>query len=137
LREGSEEMAMVSKKTKARARARILSLGARRPKLRRAVLRAAGPAGKMILRRRVRRQLGPLGDVARTLGDVAFVLVVHGPELAREIGLVQPPKRRRAVPVLTMVVAVGATVVYLLRRSQQTVRSPSTPPTVVAGTTAG
>jgi hypothetical protein len=115
-------MAMVSKKTKARARNRGLSVGARRPTLRRAVLRAAGPAGKMIVRRRVRRQLGALGDVARTLGDVVFVLVVHGPELAREIGLIQPPKRRRAVPVLTMVVAVGAVVVYILRRSPRVAR---------------
>ena len=113
---------MVSKKTKARARAWVLSLGARHPRLVRAVLRAAGPAGKMILRRRVRRQLGPLADVARTLADVVFVLVVHGPELAREIGLIEPPKRRRALPVLTMVVAVGAAVVYLLRRSPQAAR---------------
>jgi hypothetical protein len=113
---------MVSKKAKARARARGLSLAARHPRLRRAVLRAARPAGGMIVRRRVRKQLGPLGDVAQTLVDVAFVLVVYGPELAREIGLIQPPKRRRAVPVLTMVVAVGAVVVYLLRRSPRVAR---------------
>ena len=113
---------MVSTKTKARSRARRRRLGARRRTLRRAMLRAARSGGKRIIRRHLRKRVGPLGDVAWTLADVAFVLVVYGPELAREIGLIEPPKRRRALPVMTMIVAVGAAVVYFLRRSRQAAR---------------
>jgi hypothetical protein len=118
-RKGSEEMAMASKKTKAPSRARGRSVAARRPMLRRATLRAARSAAKMIIRRRLRKQVRPLGDVARTVGDIAFVLVVHGPELAQEIGLIEPPKRRRALPILAIVVAVGAAVAYLLRSGRE------------------
>ncbi len=106
---------MASNKTKARAGVKGAKLAARHPRLRRATLRAARPAGKMIVKRRVRRQVDPAADLARTIGDIAFVLIVHGPELAREIGLVQPPKRRRTLPVIAVVLAIGAAVIYLLK----------------------
>ena len=107
--------AMVSKKTKARAGVKGAKLVARHPMLRRATLRAARPAGNMIVKRRVRRQVDPLGDTARTIGDIVFVLVVYGPELARELGLVQAPQRKRTVLLIAVGVAVGAGAVYLLK----------------------
>jgi hypothetical protein len=106
---------MVSKKTKARAGVKGAKLAARHPMLRRATLRAARPAGNMIVKRRVRRQVDPLGDTARTIGDIVFVLVVYGPELARELGLVQAPQRKRTVLLIAVGVAVGAGALYLLK----------------------
>ena len=90
----------------------------KRPQLLIAGAKAARPAGEAglkllgpVLRWRVRQRVRQLEHASRVLGEV---LVVHGPTVAYELGLAEPPKRKRTAPRVGAGVAIGAGAMYFL-----------------------
>jgi hypothetical protein len=89
------------------------------PEIRQAAAEAAPPVaklsfsiGKRFARRRTRRQLEQLGE---TINALASTLATFGPALAQQLGVIEPPKRKRRkllVPILAggALVAGGAAV---------------------------
>lgn len=134
-----EDRAMPSKKTTARLGAKTAVVMYRHPRLRRATVRTARPVakvgwrvGKIVAKRKARRQLAAvnaraevigaqvlaMGDGLAQLADVARVggqlVIVYGPLVAEVLGLVEPPKRSSRGPVLMAGIVFGAAAVYFL-----------------------
>lgn len=113
--------------TKATAGAKTAKAGAktaqsivRNPLLRSAVSEAGPPiarlgmkAGKKQLSRKGRRQLEQLGDAMTTVATLASNYAPQAAEMAQELGLVEPPKRKRTTPRLLAGAALGATAMFL------------------------
>jgi hypothetical protein len=102
-------------------------------------VKAGWKAGKVMAKRKVRRQVGGLGERVETLGDqfgrlgdqfgrlgdrveqlgdaarlVGQMAIVYGPPAAEVFGLIEAPKPRRTAPAFVVGIAVGATAVYFL-----------------------
>jgi hypothetical protein len=64
-----------------------------------------------IAKRRARRRIGGLAETAR---DIGHTLVTYGPEAAVNLGLVEPPKRKRTAPKVAAGAVLGASAMYFL-----------------------
>lgn len=65
-------------------------------------------AGKPLAKRQTRRKVEQIGD---TIGSV---VAAYGPEAARQLGLVEPPKEKRTTPRVLAGAVIGASAVYFL-----------------------
>ena len=108
-------MAVLDTKTKRKLGLKAFRTMARHPKATRKAVQVAGPpvykAAKPIAKRRMRRKVQRAGDTARVIGET---LATHGPEAARELGLVERPKEKRTAPRVVAGVVIGASAVYFL-----------------------
>jgi hypothetical protein len=112
---------MLSTKTKAKAGAKTAKTIAENPLLRSAVSEAAPPiaklgvkAGKKRMSRKTRKQLEQLGDTVGSVATLAQNYVPQAAEVAQQLGLVEPPKRKSSTPRVLAGVAIGAALMYLL-----------------------
>ena len=87
------------------------------PEIRRAAAHAAPPVarlgfgvGRRLARRRAQRRWDQTAGAIQTL---ATVLTTFGPQLAQELGLIEPPRRRPVAPVLAGGAVLGAGALYL------------------------
>jgi hypothetical protein len=110
----AEGMAMVSTKTKAKAGVKGTQVVARHPMIRRGTVKAGWTAGKYVAKRKAQSQYERLGPVAQAIGETVMVVAVVWPQIAQELGLVETPKRRSAVPAVAAGVVIGAGAVYFL-----------------------
>jgi hypothetical protein len=92
----------LASRVKRRAGIKATKTAVKRPRLLLAGAKAAVPAGEAGMK---------LEQASRVLGQV---LVVHGPTFAYELGLAEPPKRKRTAPRLGAGVAIGAGAMYFL-----------------------
>ncbi len=87
--------------------------------------RAGKPAAKLglktspsLAKRRARRGIVSVGEVARDIGDAARgfgeELATYGPQAAVELGLVEAPKPKRTAPRVAAGMVLGAGAVYFL-----------------------
>jgi hypothetical protein len=111
---------MLRKKTQARLGAMAVAAVARRRLLRRATVRAGGPAakvgwgaGKLVAKHKARSRMEQIGTVGRTAGTIA---VVYGPMAAEVLRLVDAPKPKRRAPAFVAGLVIGAGASYLLNR---------------------
>jgi hypothetical protein len=74
-------------------------------------IKAGTPLLKRQARHRARQRVEQLDRASRTLGEA---LAVHGPRVAYELGLAEPPKPKRTAPRIAAGVAIGASAMYLL-----------------------
>jgi hypothetical protein len=79
------------------------------------VLKGAWFVGKKVAKGKARKHARRYGDAASTAWSAALI---YGPMAAEVLGLVEPPKRRRAAPVFLAGIAVGAGAMYLAARSR-------------------
>jgi hypothetical protein len=111
-------MSVLSTRTKARLGAKAATGAIKNPGLGRLGAQAGLKAYTPIVRRRTRKQVGSVGDTARTVGDSARtygeMLLTYGPQAAQELGLVSAPKPKRTVPRVAAGVVIGAGAVYFL-----------------------
>jgi hypothetical protein len=112
---------MMSTKTKARVGAKAAKGIIQEPLLRSAVTEIAPPvaklgvkAGKKRMSRKTRKQLEQLGDTVGTVASLAQNYVPQAAEVAQQLGLVEPPKRRSTTPRVVAGVVIGAALMYLL-----------------------
>lgn len=98
------------------------------PDIRRAAVAAAPPVARLgftIGRRLARLEAQDrLGQAAETFDTLRALLSTAGPQLAEQLGLIEPPRRSRVGPVLavTTVVAVSAVVLSDAERRQKVQR---------------
>lgn len=88
------------------------------PQIRKAAAEAAPPVarlgmsiGKRVARRQARRQVKQLGDAVNTLSLLAST---YAPQIARQLGVVEEPKRRRTGSRFLTGALLGAGTMYLL-----------------------
>lgn len=112
---------MLSTKTKAKAGAKTAKTIAESPLLRSAIGEAAPPiaklgvkAGKKRISRKTRKQLEQLGDTVGNVASLASNYVPQAAEVAQQLGLVEPPPRKKTAPRVLAGVAIGAALMYLL-----------------------
>jgi hypothetical protein len=93
------------------------------PALRRATLRAGKPAaklgwhvGRVVVRRKARARIQPLGAAGRTLASFA---VIYGPMAAEVFGLVKAPEPKRRAPAFAAGVVIGAGAMYFVTRNSR------------------
>lgn len=67
--------------------------------------------GKPYARHQARQRVDQLGDAVKTAGEVVST---YGPQIARELGLVEQPKPKRTAPRVAAGVVIGASAMYLL-----------------------
>lgn len=86
---------------------------AKNPKILRTGAKAAPPAAKLgwnlakpRMKRRTRRKAERLGDLLGT------TLATYGPQAAQQLGLAEPPKKKRTAPRVALGIVIGATAVY-------------------------
>ena len=58
------------------------------------------------MKRRTRRKAERLGDLLGT------TLATYGPQAAQQLGLAEPPKKKRTAPRVALGIVIGATAVY-------------------------
>jgi hypothetical protein len=118
-------MSVISAVTKGKAGARMAKVIARSPgalakgaRFAWPVAKAAVPvrkaglkASKPLRKRRARRRVEKVNDLAR---QAAEVLTVYAPRTAYELGLAEPPKSKRTAPRVAAGVVIGASAVYFL-----------------------
>jgi len=111
-------MSVVSKGTKGVLGIKAGRVAAKHPRALISGAKAAAPVGKLslkasrpLLKRKALRQAEKVGEAARTLGEA---LVVYGPQAAYELGLAEPPKRKRTAPRLAAGIVIGAGAMYFL-----------------------
>jgi hypothetical protein len=94
---------------------RLLLLGA---KAARPAGRFGFKAGKPVAKRQLRQRAARLGETARSIGEatrsIGETLPISVPQLAYELGLVQPPKRKRTAPRVAVGIVIGASAMYFL-----------------------
>jgi hypothetical protein len=93
------------------------------PEIRRAAAHAAPPlarlglgVGKRMARKRAELRFQQAG---RTLTTLGALVSSYGPQIAQQLGLVEPPKRRRVAPAVATAAVVGAGAIYLAQQPQQ------------------
>jgi hypothetical protein len=79
------------------------------------IAQAAWFVGKKVAKRKARRHARRYGEMGRTAGSA---LLIYGPMAAEVLGVVEPPKPRRRLPVLLTGIVLGAAVAFLLGRNQ-------------------
>ena len=86
--------------------------------IRRAAVDAGGPVarlgwgvGSKLARRRANRRAHQISDVTNALSTL---LSTYGPALLEQLGLVEPPKRKRTLPRVATGALIGAGAMYLL-----------------------
>jgi len=111
-------MSLISTRTKGRAGIKAAKIAAKRPQLLLAGTKVAVPAtkaglkaSKPLLKRRARQRVEQLDRVSRSLGEA---LAVHAPRAAYELGLADPPKRKRTAPRVVAGIVIGASAMYFL-----------------------
>ncbi len=111
-------MAVLSRSTKTKLGLKGAKVLARNPAILRTGTRAAAPAGRLgfrlakpVAKRRARQRGADLSQAAQT---AAAYLITYAPQVAQQLGLVEPPRRRRTGPLLVAGVVVGASAVYFL-----------------------
>jgi hypothetical protein len=114
---------MPSTTAKVRMGAKGAAAAARHPTLRRATVRAGKPSakpgwqiGKVVVRRKVRAEIGRVAATGRT---VALLAIVYGPMAAEVFGLVEAPKPKRRAPAFVAGILIGAGALYALDRNNR------------------
>lgn len=112
---------MLSTKTKAKVGAKTAKGIIQEPLLRSAVTEIAPPvaklgvkAGKKRMSRKTRKQFEQLGETVGSVASLAQNYVPQAAEVAQQLGLVEPPKRKSTTPRVLTGVAIGAVLMYLL-----------------------
>jgi hypothetical protein len=111
-------MSLLSTRTKLKLGARSAKAAAERPGTLLTVTRMAAPPAKLVLRftapmvgRKARERAE---DPYASVRVLAEALAVHGPRVAGELGLIEPPKRKRTAPRVAAGMVLGAGAVYFL-----------------------
>lgn len=88
------------------------------PQIRRAAVEAAPPVarlgvtvGKRVARRQAREQIKQISDAVNTL---SMLVSTYGPQLVKQLGLIEEPKRKRTAPRFVAGALIGAGTMYLL-----------------------
>jgi hypothetical protein len=109
---------MLSTTTKVKLGAKGARGTARHPGMVRAGVKGGTAMGRMaakvtvpIAKRRARRRIAGLADTARDIGQT---LVTYGPDAAVNLGLIEPPKRKRTAPKVAAGAVLGASAMYFL-----------------------